>query len=106
VSTRKKAAAPKEPIAEAPVEPVVESTPEAPAAAVVEAPAKRSNRTSVKSVVFHQVKTASSMGEFLTVTVLGDQTVTLKLDTPMEVATDVADALMSIESPYYVIQSA
>jgi len=92
------------PAEETPIEesPVEASVVEAPAEEIQAAP----QRTSVQRVVFTQIEGAPKVGRFLTMTVLDDQTVTLELDVPTEVAADVAAALSALESPLYIIQSA
>lgn len=75
--------------------------PEAPA---VEAQPRAASKQTA-SVVYRDVEGAAFAGQYLTVTVL-DETVTLKLDQPQEVAADVAAALLEIESDLYVIEKA
>lgn len=77
------------------------SEPEAPA---VEAQPRAASKQTT-SVVYRSIEGAAFAGQFLTVTVL-DDTVTLKLDEPKEVAADVAAALTAIESDLYVIEKA
>jgi hypothetical protein len=91
-----------EPVVEA-TEPVVEPVAAEPTEPVA-APAQAPQRTSVQRVVYKQIEGRASVGQFLTVIVMEDQTVTLELDVPKEVAADVAAALVALESPLYVIQ--
>lgn len=98
-----------DPVVESAVEPVAAAEPiEAPKPVEVPQPvaAQTPQRTSVQRVVFHQVKGMAAVGQFLTVIVMGNQTVILELDQPKEVAADVAAALIALESPLYVIQPA
>lgn len=69
--------------------------------------AQPATRTGVQHVVYKAVDGGRPVtGRFLTVTVLGDQTVTLEVDVPKEVVADVAAALVDLESPHYVIERA
>lgn len=75
------------------------SEPAAPAEAQVAA-SKQTTR-----IVYRNIEDTPFVGQYLTVTAL-DETVTLKLDEPQEVAADVAAALLDIESDLYVIEKA
>lgn len=86
-----------------------DESPEPVVAADVEAtsvPKKAAARTGVQSVVYKAVEHQPFVGRYLTVTVLGDQTVTLEVNVPQEVVADVAAALVDLESPHYVIEPA
>ena len=82
-----------------PVDVVVEDVVVAPTVAEV---AETPQRTAVKRVVFRQAPIPTT-GQFLTKTVLG-QTVTLEVDVPRELATDVADALIALESKHFTVE--